>query len=76
MGCVIGAVDKPAPGPFDVFDTRIVGLDLARRSTGNNENLDLLPPLANGPPEPRRFGLAEFLHQLRKLVPGRGGIGQ
>lgn len=45
-GCVVGAVNEPAPGPFDVLDTRIVGLDLACRGTGNDEDLDLFPPPA------------------------------
>lgn len=37
-GCVIGAIDETAPGTFDVFNTRVVGLDLARRSTGHDED--------------------------------------
>ena len=41
-GCVIGAVDEPSPGPFDVLDARVVSLDLARRSTGDDKGLAMV----------------------------------
>lgn len=40
------------------------------------EDLDLFPPPANGPPEPRRFGLAGFLNETLELILRYGGVGQ
>ena len=61
---------------FDVLDAGVVGLDLARGGAGDDEDPALLSPPANSPPEPDRFGLAGFLHQIFELILGRSSVFQ
>lgn len=55
--CVVGAIDEAAAGPFDVFDAGVVGFDFSCGGAGDDEDFDLFPPAADGPPQPGCLGL-------------------
>ncbi len=52
------------------------GLYFLCGGAGDDENFDLLPPAANGPPEPGRLGLVGFLHQPLEFFFGQLGVFQ
>lgn len=47
-----------------MLDTGVVRFDFSGGGTSDDEDLDLFPSAADGPPEPGRFRLLGSLHQL------------
>lgn len=72
--CVVGAIDESAAGSLDVFDAGVVGFYFSRGGAGDDENFDLFPPSADGPPEPGRLGLIGFPHQPLKCFLRQLGV--
>lgn len=72
--CVVGAIDESTTGAFDVFDAGVVGFYFSSGGTGDDENFNLFPPPAHGPPQPGCFGLIGFLHEMFKVFLGQLGV--
>lgn len=66
--CVVGANSDAADGPLDVFHAGVFGFDFSCGRAAGDENFDLLPPAADGPPYPGISPGDSSPHQLFKVT--------
>lgn len=71
---VVSAIVEASAGPLDVFDAGVVGFAFPRGRAGIDEDFDLLPPAANGPPQPGCLGLFGFPHEILDVFLRRLGV--
>lgn len=71
---VVGWIAVTAGGSFDVLYSGVVGFNLARGGTGNDQDLDLFPPPADGAVEPVRLRSCGCLDQFLEFFLRRRGV--